>query len=244
MIRRIPYEIKAHWNLLFLILMSMASFCLSRGEQKAGGEFIICHNRSYNEYRFVFQYVLIYLVTISPLIHRIYLPTYAIRMGDKWNHLMWILRKNLCYSVAYGILCGPVWFVMVGSISDYGQAEGWQLFLLTVFVTQIIGWNLVGILYLLIYQLVRSLPLAFVAAYVILIATNLSLYMDYTGPVAGRFRLFRLMYDPKTIGNGNMITATACFYVLLAGVLLWVSYIILKNQDYLTGGKRADGGHR
>lgn len=237
--KKYKYYFVEHGNKWIIMLLLSGIFLYQRQVLKAEETLIHAFQINYNERRFLVLYLNIYLVSLFPILKRMFQTEYVIRISSKWKYLEKICIKIIIMALGYSFLLSFGWYVMVGSGIENAKGQSYFLYILYIFVEQFIGWVEIGMFEVLVYIFIHNRALVFIICDSILILMNLSLYIGSNEKILQYTRLYDFMFNPQKINNIYTIVSIGLFHIIMISLLFLFSHNLIKKHDYIKGGKKA-----
>jgi hypothetical protein len=192
----------------------------------------------FNEMQYLGLYMLIFLISLAPILYDIFKEQIVIRQTDKWGYTLCIFVEIVKSAAVYAFAISFGWFIIIGTgVGSWNTQENWR-YIGIIFLGQFVGWTMAGMLETMLYFMTKSLPLAFVLCYFIFIATNLSLYVNTSQQLEYYIRIYEMMFHIELFNSIYTLISVICFYLAIISILIWLCYWFIKHHDFLGGGGR------
>ncbi len=232
------YYFVKYLNIISVVFLLIIIFIYQRNTLSAEETLIHAFRTTYNERIFLALYVTVYLVSLFPLLKLVFQTEYVVRISTKWRFFEMLCKKIFFIAFLYSLLLSFGWYAIVGSgIQDF-ITKRYVLYIICIFLGQLIGWIEIGMIEVYLYILIQNLPLSFIISDALLIGMNLSLYISHNEHVLQYTRLYDFMFYPEEIGDLYKIVSNGFFHIAILSLLFLTSYEFIKRHDYIMGGKR------
>lgn len=232
------YYLVKHSNKLMMICLLFGIFIYQRQALGVNDTLISAFHMAYNERNFLSLYVLVYLISLFPILKQIFQIEYVTRVSAKWRFFEMLWVKISIMALQYSLLVSFGWYVIAGSGFRNFLKKEYVIYILWVFIRQFIGWLEIGMLETCIYILIHNLMLSFIICDALLILMNLSLYIGSNEQILQYTRLYDFMCSPEKNNGIYKVVSIGMFHVVIILLLFLICYEIIKRHDYITGGKR------
>lgn len=233
------YYFVEHGNKLIIAFLLIFVFIYQRESLRTDETVISAFQINFNERRFLALYLNIYLVSLFPVLRRIFQTEYVCRISTKWKVIEKLWGKITIMALEYSLLLSFVWYAIVGSGIENTDGKSYFMYIFCIFAEQFIGWMEIGMFEVLAFILVQHLLLGFILCESFFILMNLSLYIGSNEKILQYTRLYDFMFNPMKINDIYAIVSIGLFHIVIISLLFLVSHNLIKRHDYLKGGKKA-----
>lgn len=235
---RIRNSKKMKYNIPRLLVLCFVSliFVYIRLQNVLSQDVISQFSLCFNEMQYLGLYMPVFLVSIFHMLNDTMKEQIVIRQTNKWDYILCIFGEVVKSAFVYAFVISFGWFIIVGTAIDgWNTPKSW-MFIGIIFIGQLIGWAMAGMLETMLYFMTKSVPLAFVLCYVVFIATNLSLYVNTSQQLEYYIRIYEMMFHIELFKSIYTLISVMCVYLFIITVLIWSCYWLIKHQDFLDKG--------
>ena len=238
--RRKMINKKETYRSIFLCCMVFTFMMLFIGLETERWEVTHCYGILYNRVYFSSIYLILYLIGLFPVVNRMLLPEIAVRYTNKSDFALRILTKIVWHSFLYSLtfLTVNVIVFFILCTDDFDKSTVGYLFFLLAFISQFIGWILIGCLFLLFYMAFQHIVIAFLITIMLLAGTTSIIYIEIRNPYEGYYKVYSMMYYFYEQENIFHIVKYLTYYLCLIMAVQLILYWFLKRKDFIKRKRR------
>lgn len=218
---------------ILTMMIFILYFAFVRRTIDSTGNLISLLGRTCNERIFLAVFLPIFLVNNFNMLKNIVNPSIIIRENSKWNYTFVTVKTMVLHSVIYTSIVLGNWYIMIGMSGIEGKSRAVFIYIFYMFITQIIGWTLIGMTQIIVFLYLPNIVLSFIFCQLLFIMTNLSLYLSLTLRDILAIRIYSFMFELSDFTNWESLLTVGLIYGVIIMSVTFICYKLLKNYDFL-----------